>query len=360
MYPALALARALESRHKSVELIYLGTQAGMEAKLVPAAGLQLYTIDARAFPRTVSFELVGALIAGARGLWQARRLIRRLQPDVVVGMGAYASVPAVLAGRMLRIPIVIHEQNAIPGVANRFLSRFADAVAVSYEESARWFSSRVVWTGNPVREEILRIAKEQSLEVFSLDPRRKTLLAFGGSRGARHINEAVAGAYGALRNAGGLQIIHLTGTIEFDAVKGLIDRQRKDGDTLIYRPLPYLDDMGVAYSAADLVLSRAGATTIAELTARGLPALLVPYPHATARHQEENARALREAGGARMIADAELTPERLVEVLDEQLDERVLAEMGKRAKKLGRPDAALRLAELVAGLARKATATPGG
>ncbi len=349
VFPALALARRLADHH-GAEVSFAGTTTGQEARLVPAAGFPFFEIEARPFVRKVS---VGALRAPVTALGSVRRVRPLVEvADVVVGMGGFVSVPAVIAGSRAHRPVVLHEQNAVPGLANRVLSRMARVVALSFPDATPSFPRRTrsVVTGNPIREAIASVpAERESLAAMArkeldLEDGRRTIVVFGGSQGALHIDRAAVGACGILRDRGDLQVVLLTGPAHHEAmVRGL-----PRGGALVVRALPFLDRMELAYASADLVVSRAGATTIAEVTACGLPSLLIPYPYATARHQEANARAVQRAGGATVLLDDQLTPEELADRIDALVghEERLRA-MAGRAAAWGRPDAAERLAEVV-------------
>jgi len=273
-----------------------------------------------------------------------------------VGMGAYVSLPVVGAAVLRQIPTVIHEQNAIPGLVNRVLGRVATAIAISYPDMRDYFPSdkRVEFTGNPIREEILLSDKKEAARVFDLDLSRKVLLVFGGSRGAQKINEAVVEAYSLWRNNDGLQIIHATGKINYEPVREAIERTKSPKDTLLYKAYSYLDNMETAYAAADLLVCRSGATTVAEITARGLPAILVPYPYATDNHQEKNARQVEKLGAARLILDRDMTGKSLYEAVEPLIASKEdLQQMADASKKFGRPNAADILANLVIEVAER-------
>ncbi len=349
VYPGLALARVLRDRGHHVT--FLGTERGVEATLVPTAGFDFHVVEAAPFVRRLSLVAVRAPIVALRAVRRCRRLLAGA--DVVVGMGGYVSVPAVLAAARAHVPVVLHEQNAIPGLANRVLSRAARAVALSFQDAAARFPRRVRprthLTGNPVRPEILRVpeerdalAKEGRTELDLADDRR-TIVIFGGSQGALRIDRAAVGACRLLGEEDSLQILLITGPAHLDVTRrGL----RAEGN-LIVRVVGYLDRMELAYACADLVVSRAGATTIAEITACGLPALLIPYPYATGRHQEANARALQRAGGASILLDEHVSAETMAGRIDGLAGhEERLAFMAERSAAFGRPDAADRLAQL--------------
>ncbi|MBS3909352.1 MAG: undecaprenyldiphospho-muramoylpentapeptide beta-N-acetylglucosaminyltransferase [Actinobacteria bacterium] len=350
VYPGLALAAALQRAKKDLDILFVGTSAGLEATLVPQAGHGFKAIEAKGLPRKPSFKAFGTFLSAGKGTIEAVNLLRHFKPDIVIGMGAYVSLPVVGAAVLLHIPTVVHEQNAVPGLVNRVLGRVASAVAVSYPDMAEFFprGKRVEVTGNPIRREILDAHREAAVKAFGLDEKRKTLLVFGGSRGARKINEAVVEAYDTWRHNDGLQIVHATGKINFELVKRAIEDMRRGDDSLRYDALPYIDDMSVAYAGSDLLVCRSGATTIAEISAKGLPAILIPYPYATDNHQEKNARSLKDTGAAEVILDRELSGDALREMVDSLIsDEGRLRAMREASLAFGKPDADENLAALV-------------
>lgn len=353
VFPGLATANVLRERGHDVR--FLGTDRGQEVRLVPAAGYPLETVPSRPFVRAFSPRALEAPVAVFRAFGTCRRLVR--EADVILGMGGYASVPAVLAARREHRPVVVHEQNAVTGLANRVGGRVAAAIAVSFAESRRWFPRRrrVMVTGNPVREVIRTVVHERDalraearVELGLADDRR-TVLLFGGSQGALHLNQAAAGAARLLAGRDDLQLVILAGPAHHEAIADAVPQDSK----LLVRTIPFLERMELAYAAADLVVSRAGATTIAELTVSGLPAVLVPYPYATGRHQEANARALQRAGGASILLDDQVTADSLAARIEDLIgfDERLRA-MAEASARFGRPDAAERLADLVLDVVR--------
>jgi UDP-N-acetylglucosamine--N-acetylmuramyl-(pentapeptide) pyrophosphoryl-undecaprenol N-acetylglucosamine transferase len=270
-------------------------------------------------------------------------------------MGGYVSVPAVLAARREGVPVVLHEQNAVPGLANRVLSIPARRVAASFADAVirfpRWARSKTTVTGNPVRASIQRVplerealAKEGRRE-FDLDDDRRTVVIFGGSQGALHIDRAAAGACRLLADRKELQIVLITGPQHLEVTRRGLDAT---GDIFV-RTLGYVERMDLAYACADLVISRSGATTVAELTVCGLPALLIPYPYATGGHQEANARAVQRAGGASVLLDQQLSAETLADRIESLIEhEERLRAMAERSAAFGRPEAAGLLADLAA------------
>jgi UDP-N-acetylglucosamine--N-acetylmuramyl-(pentapeptide) pyrophosphoryl-undecaprenol N-acetylglucosamine transferase len=354
VFPALAVARVLAEGH-GADVRFVGTERGLEATLVPGLGFSYTAVEARPFVRTFSPAALRAPFALLRSVRRCRGLVA--DADVVLGMGGYASGPVVVAAILGRRPIVLHEQNAVPGAANRLFARFARTTALSFGEAASHLSrrARTVATGNPVREEILRVTADrqtlakEAIRDLDLDEGRQTIVVFGGSQGALHLDRAVVGAAALLRDRADLQVLLLTGRAHHEAVRSSLP----SNGGLVVRTAAFLERMELAYAIADLVVARAGATTIAEVTACGIPALFVPYPYATAGHQEANARAVQRAGGASVLLDdrldAEVLAERILSLVDH--DERLEA-MAERSAAFGRPDAAERVAELVIGAAR--------
>ncbi len=335
VFPALALGTALAER--GLAIAFAGTPNGLEARLVPAAGRALHLIPGR---QVRGGGLRGAMVGAAalaRGFGSALGVLRRLRPRLVVGVGGYASVAGVLAARSRRIPVVLLEQNAIPGAANRNLGRVAARVCLGFAEAASFFpAGRAIHTGNPVRPEVLAAPPA---------PRRDGLglLIFGGSQGAHHLNEIGIAALGALGPpARSLRVRHQTGPADQPRSA---EAYRRLG--LEARVEAFVDDMGGAYREADVVVARAGAMSCAEITAMGLPAVLVPYPYAADDHQRRNAEVLAAAGAVRMILDRELCAERLVGALSPLLgDPDVRARMAACSRALGRPNAAAHVAEV--------------
>jgi UDP-N-acetylglucosamine--N-acetylmuramyl-(pentapeptide) pyrophosphoryl-undecaprenol N-acetylglucosamine transferase len=349
VFPALALARRLAHPH-GIEVTFAGTGAGIEARLVPAAGLPFTIVEAKPLVRSLSPGALAAPLALLRSVGACRPLV--VGADVVVGMGGYVSGPVVLAALRARRPVVLHEQNAVPGLANRLFSRRARATALSFAEAAGRLPrrARTVVTGNPVRDEVLRVnedrdaLRKEAVAELDLDPDRRTVLVFGGSQGALHVDRAAVGACRLLAGRDDLQLVLLTGRPHLREVQ----RSLPAGTPLQIRAIGFLDRMELAYAVADLVVARAGATSIAEITACGLPSLLIPYPHATGRHQEANARAVQRAGGASLLLDDRLTDASLAERVVNLVDHRErLQAMAERSRAWGRPDAAEALAAVV-------------
>ncbi len=341
VYPGIAIAEEWRRRHPGSGVVFVGTGRGLEASVIPQLGFPLRTIAARGFPRRSPVGAVRAVWAFLRSLGQSAGILRELKPSVVLGTGAYVSAPVVLVARLLGIPTVIQEQNSVPGSTNRWLSLIADQVHISFVESRNHFRRRnnLKVSGNPIRRSLIQQDRLSACEALGLDPSRRTLLVFGGSRGARSINEAVAGALPLLKGPRDLQVLWQTGHEDREAMEA-----RVKGVPFPVRVVAYLDQIEKAYAAADLAICRAGAMTIAELTACGVPAILVPYPYATHDHQTHNARGLADRGAAEMIADGDLTPQGLAALIEALFrDEPRRRGLGRNARAFARTDAAQRI-----------------
>ena len=347
VFPALALARRLDATGH--EIRFAGTASGQEARLVPEAGFAFDAVPASPLERKVSLKALKAPVTAVRSVGTSRPLAE--WSDVVVGMGGYVSVPVALAALRSRRPLVLHEQNAVPGLANRTLARPARAVALAFAEARRAFPrrTRTVVTGNPVRERILAVPgdrerlRKEAVAELELDEDRRTVVVFGGSQGALHVNRSVVEAIGRL-DVSDLQVLLLTGPAHEAPVRASLP----PGGPVVARVRGFLERMELAYAIADVVVARAGATTVAEIAVCGVPSLLIPYPYATGRHQEANARSLQRAGAASMLLDDELDGPVLADRIGRLLDDGDrLREMGERARAWARPDAAEVLANVV-------------
>jgi UDP-N-acetylglucosamine--N-acetylmuramyl-(pentapeptide) pyrophosphoryl-undecaprenol N-acetylglucosamine transferase len=347
---------ALRAARPDLDVEFVGTRRGLEARLVPEHGWTLHEVEALPFARRLSPQTLRVPLALLRASGSLARLIQDRSVVAALCFGGYVSMPLALAARRTRIPLVVHEQNAVAGLANRVAARWATAVALSVdtEEARRGLGasgSTVVVTGNPARpglgEGDPAALRAEGLAAFDLDPDRRTLLVFGGSQGALRINQAIVDSAGRWRGPERLQILHSTGRAGYDVTRAGWDAALHQNRRLRVRPLSFIDRMDLAYAVADLVLCRAGASSIAELTVMGLPSILVPYPHATADHQTANARALARMGAARLIPDGRLDADALVAAAEPLLfDEAARAGMATAARGLGRADAADALARL--------------
>jgi UDP-N-acetylglucosamine--N-acetylmuramyl-(pentapeptide) pyrophosphoryl-undecaprenol N-acetylglucosamine transferase len=347
--PAVAVARALVARgHPRASIELVGSERGIEARLVPAAGFELTTLPGRGFERRLSLRNVRSAFSLLVAFGRAWRLVGRRKPRVVVSVGGYASVPCALAAVLRRVPIVVAEQNAAPGAANRLVARFAKACAVSFEGTPL---PRAVVTGNPVRPEVLAIDRARDAVAartkLDVEPDRRMVLVFGGSLGALRINRAALDAARRWAARGDLHLRHVIGTRDWAEITGDGPPVPPDGP-LRYQAVEYDDDMPTSLAAADIAVCRSGASTSFELLAVGLPAVLVPSPFVTADHQTANARHIERAGAAVVVPDAELDGERLAAEVDALLaDPARLGQMASAGRAAARPDAADAIAALV-------------
>ena len=350
LFPALAVHGALLRRRPEAQVLFVGASEGVEATILPRlghafCGLSVHQVKGRRWRGQVA-----ALLALPSVVRQASRLLRECGAQVVLGVGGYASFPTVLAARLLRIPTVIHEQNAYPGLANRWLGRIASAVAVSFEAAAGFFPpGRVTVTGNPVRPEIRPGDAGEARRRLALSAGRFTVLIFGGSQGAHRINVATIEALPRLAESRShVQFLHATGERDVSAVE-----QAYEQHGFQVRVEAFFQDMATAYAAADFVIARAGASTIFELAAVGKPALLVPYPYAANDHQRLNAEAMVKAGGAWIVPDLYCDVQRIAATVQAALEKPdVLQRMGEQAQSLARPDAADRIVSLLEQVAK--------
>ena len=359
IYPAITIARAI-AEIEPTEFLYVGSKTGLENTLIPKEGLPFVTLDVRGLERKLSFRNFITLGKTAASLIKAEAIIHRFKPDVVIGTGGFVCGPVLLAASLSGIPTLVQEQNVIPGVTNTILSKFVNRIALGYREAAGRFKNKdvLVYTGNPVRQDILTVSREEGRGALGLEPDKFTLLVAGGSRGARSINTAMIEVHKYFKDIDDIQILHITGDHEYDRViKQLdgIDRKGRYGQGS--RIIPYLHDMPAALTAADLAVYRAGAVGLAELAVRGVPSILIPYPYAAEDHQRYNAQALVMCGAAKMILDKMLTGRDLLEeILHLKENPKALENMTKASKSMGKPQAARAIAELALSIARRRNA----
>jgi UDP-N-acetylglucosamine--N-acetylmuramyl-(pentapeptide) pyrophosphoryl-undecaprenol N-acetylglucosamine transferase len=339
LFPGLAVAEEVITRHPGNEVVFVGTSRGLEARVVPAAGFPLEILEARGLKGTSLGQRLLGLWALPRALWASFRLLWRYRPDVVLGVGGYVSGPVVLAAWFLRVPTAVQEQNALPGLTNRILGRLASAVFVSFEEARAFFPRRRTHlVGNPVRRALL-----DNFLRSTVKHEKFTVLVFGGSLGARGLNTRVLEALGHLQSVKDtVHFVHQTGKHDLDRVQKAYAEAGMEAEVT-----EFIDDMSGAYAKADLVVCRAGATTLAELTICKKASLLVPFPHATDDHQAVNAQAMVSQGASRMFREEQLTGEQLAREIVSLLNDRErLRVMEKKAALLGRPEAARELADV--------------
>lgn len=341
IYPALAIARGLKDRFGS-EVAYVGGTRGLESEIVPREGLPFHAIPLAGFSRRLAPSNLLAAWKAAAGIKKAYGLIRQIRPAAVIGTGGYVCGPVVLAAALSGIPTMIHEQNAFPGITNRILSRFVRCVALTFGEAGRFLPAGafVRVTGLPVRKEIMARNRGEARDGLGLPSDGLIILSFGGSQGARSINNAMIPVIRRFAGRKGIYFIHVTGPGNYDGFMHELNKGINIPESGNITITSYMYDMPSALAAADLVICRAGAATLAEITAVGLPSILIPYPYAAENHQEHNARALERKKAAVVIRDRDLNGELLISNL-ERLSGRpeLLAEMARASKDLGKPGA---------------------
>ncbi len=339
--PALAIARELKSCYNA-EVLFVGTARGIENRLVPQAGFGLMKIKVGALKNVSLLTRLRTLFDLPLAVLNARRIIKVFAPDLVVGVGGYASGPAMAAAILSRIPTLAFEPNVVPGFANKLVGKRVSAAAVHFDETMRFFNNAQV-VGVPVRQEFFNVPAPAS-------GRPPTLLVFGGSQGARAINQAVTAAVPeVLRQIPNLRVVHQTGERDYNDVQASYSSAGIAAEVSAF-----IDNMPQKFAQADLLVCRSGASTVAEVTAAGKPAIFVPFPQAADDHQRRNAEAIAQGGAAVLIPQAELTPERLAKTIVELMSSRArLQEMSQKAKALSHHDAAGRVARMVAELAGK-------
>jgi UDP-N-acetylglucosamine--N-acetylmuramyl-(pentapeptide) pyrophosphoryl-undecaprenol N-acetylglucosamine transferase len=343
IFPGIAVGEALMARGSDHAVIFLGTTEGLEGMIIPRYGFRLLFIEARQFLGRSPYYKAKTLLHVLKGIGMAARIIGKEKPDAVLGMGGFTSVPVVLAAVMKGIPAFIHEQNLEPGLANKLLSGFAKETFTSFERSADYLKGkRVVHSGNPLRKTLGAPKKKTGQETF-------TVFVFGGSRGARSINRSVVAMLPRLESYPNVTICHQTGNDDFPLVREAYSRT-----SVTHEVFPFAEDMGSYYNRADVIICRAGATTIFELAYYRKAAILIPYPYAAGNHQWKNASEIEKLGGAYVINDSEATGERLEEILRHLMKEPALVDrMGENIGRIYVEDAAERILDHIEKRVRK-------
>ncbi len=345
IYPALALIREIQKEHKDAEFLYIGTEKGLESTIVKREDIPFKAIHITGFRRKISLENVKTVLRFLKGVRNSKKMLRNFKADVVIGTGGYVCGPVVYAAAKLGIPTIIHEQNSVPGLTNKFLSRYVDRIAVCFEEAKDFFpKNKTILTGNPRASEVLGKDGIKGRLSAGLKTGIPAVLIFGGSRGARPINEAVIKTLAELGEKP-YQVLYITGDVHYENVKKEVELVGSPGNVVIK---PFIHNMPEVLAGVDLVVSRAGATTLAEITSLGVPSILIPSPYVTNNHQEKNARALSDHGAAELLHEKELTGKKLIDSIDKiLLDSNKMKDMRTASGKLGIPDAAIRVYNLM-------------
>ncbi|MEG0798006.1 MAG: undecaprenyldiphospho-muramoylpentapeptide beta-N-acetylglucosaminyltransferase [Acidaminococcaceae bacterium] len=345
IYPAVTIADYLKKINPEAEITFVGTREGLEKDIVPRYGYPLEFIEVAGFKRKLSWDTVASCGKLLVGLNEARTLLNKIKPDLVIGTGGYVCGPILLWAALQGIPTCIQEQNAMPGVTNKILAHFVKKVFLGYAEGAKFFGGKAekIVTGNPIRKEILAADRATGLAKWKLSPQKTTLLVAGGSRGAQSINNAMALVVTALAGRSDVQVLVATGEVGYRDFTKKVEKKVLLSDNI--KVFPYLHEMPLALAVADLAVFRAGAVGLAELMAKGIPSILIPYPYATANHQEYNARAIERAGAATVILDQQLTGSVLLARIEELLQKKdKLQTMQAAAQALGKPEAGANIA----------------
>ena len=338
LFPAISVVGELEKRVSNCRVLFIVGKRGRGADLIKAQGYRVEMVDVEGMKGRGFGKILSVLFRIPRSVFQSMGHIKRFAPDVVFGVGGYSAGPVCMAAKLKGIPSAIHEQNTVPGFTNRMLARFVDRIFVSFEQTRDLLGGRkIIVTGMPIREEILSASKSKPEEAGKF-----TILVMGGSQGSAAINKAFVQALYLMRSRGKeVHVIHQTGEADFERTLSDYKARGIEGEVM-----PFIKDMACAYLRADLVICRAGASTIFELAAMRKPAILIPYPYAANRHQDFNAQALADTGGAIVVFEKDMTPELLADHICEAMDNRVsLEKRGLAAGNLARGDAARVIAE---------------
>ncbi|MCM3214839.1 undecaprenyldiphospho-muramoylpentapeptide beta-N-acetylglucosaminyltransferase [Niallia taxi] len=351
IYPALALIREIQKEVKDVEFLYIGTEAGLESKLVRREDIPFKAIHITGFKRKLSPENLKTVWRFISGVNKCKKILKEFKADVVIGTGGYVCGPVVYAAAKMGIATIIHEQNSVPGLTNKFLSKYVDKVATCFAEAEQFFpKEKVVLTGNPRASEVLNQDAIKGKLSAGLKLKDPAVLIFGGSRGARPINDAVISALPEFGKKS-YQVLYVTGEVHYEAVKKEVEKVGNPENVIIK---PFVHNMPEVLAGIDLTVARAGATTLAELTSLGIPSILIPSPYVTNNHQEKNAHSLTNNGAAKLLLERELNGENLVSEIDEiMLKPEKLQSMKNASLELGIPDAAMRLFKVMQDVVKK-------
>lgn len=348
IYPALALAHELEAR--GWEIYYAGTPDSLESQIVPKAGIPFKAFNASGFDRSHPLTLVSGIAKILKSTKAAKAWFLEIRPNVVIGFGGYVSIPVTRAAEELGIPTVVHEQNSVMGMANKYIARGASSICLTYADADEALSEkekpRVCVTGNPVRAEVINATPEDGRKYLGIPDDATVLLVFGGSKGAHHINEAIAAMKDELLALDGLHVVHITGESDYEPTLEALDLTEEEARR--YMVMGYQDHMAETLAAADAIISRAGATSLAEIASRATPAILVPYPYARGDHQTLNARSYASSGAALIVADDRLDSDEFREgVLAIAGDPAMRQSMHDASRALTKADATTMLADQV-------------
>ncbi len=347
IYPAIAVANELKKLNPSIKILFIGAKGKLEEKIVPNSAYELKTIDVQGFYRSLNLKNVSSAIKLIKALTQSKKILKEFKPEIVFGTGGYVSGPVLKSANSLRIPTAVQEGNYYPGITVKMLAPKAEKVILNFEASQKYLKRKdnIAITGYPVRENLIKYSIEDARKYFGLDINRKTLFTFGGSQGAASINNALLNCFENLTNCN-INIIWQTGERDYEKIN---DSVKANQSVKVFK---YINDIDYAYSASDLIVCRAGISTVTELAAFGCASVLVPYPRAAENHQEKNANALVEKDAAEMLKDSMLN-EKLEQKITELInDNKKLDEMKKNIKQFADIKAASKIADMLTKLVR--------
>ncbi|NVY95676.1 undecaprenyldiphospho-muramoylpentapeptide beta-N-acetylglucosaminyltransferase [Lactobacillus sp. DCY120] len=352
IYPALALIKRLQERNLVEEVLYVGTAEGLEQRIVAREGIKFQAIKVQGFKRRLTWDNVKTIRLFLQSVYTAKKIVQEFKPDVVVGTGGYVCGAMVFAAHLKKVPTVIHEQNSVAGVTNKFLGRFVDKIAYVFPEVKAQFKEqkKLVFTGNPRAQEVADLQPNQRLQDFNLEAGKPTVLIFGGSRGAAPINQTVQAILPRFQKCP-YQVLFVTGQVHYQEIEQQLAAITIPENVQV---IPYLEDMPTILPDITLIVGRSGATSIAELTALGIPAIFIPSPYVTHNHQMKNAESLVQEKAALLITEAELTPTKLFNLIDQTVrDQSLLTQLQSNSRQMGVVDASDRLIKVLTELISK-------
>lgn len=341
IYPAVAIIEELKKRDSNIDILYIGSKNSMESEIIPSLGINYKSIEVMGLPRKINKKFFKSIFVLLKGLRQAKKILKDFKPDVVIGTGGFVTGPVLYKAHKMGVYTIFHEQNSYPGITNRILSRYVNAMAVTFKESIKFFKNndKCVVTGNPIRNRFEFLNREESLKFFEIDENSKNIFSFGGSNGSEELNKAVLGILEKFYKNEKISLIHVTGKLNYDK---FLEEVKSKGIKIEnnVKILPYMTEMDKAYGVSDLVITSSGAITLAEISKIGLASILIPKAYTTENHQEFNARAYKDIGASELILEKELNSDLLWENIEKIIfDNSRLEQMKENAKKLATPNA---------------------